>query len=255
MVNPIKQAFLRVLIALRAYPNILFVQSPGKMYEFSEMMRGVKFTGKESVLDFGCGAGMQALIIGTKCGSILGLDSSDRVTTRAQPKSELLRGRINSKFHCGLLEEAGLEDESFDKVFSFCVIEHIPNYEEVLRCIHRLMKKGGEFIFNVDSLASIDDPSIVEKHRVECEIAKYFEEHELRELLEQVGFTDIEIRPMLKSDYAQKLFIQELVTGEFGHGPVSNLFSFIRMKHEESRSKDRQKGLFLLARCRKSQDG
>ncbi len=247
----VKRGLLRVLIALRVYPSRYFLPSPRKAHEFTELLRGVKFSGNESVLDFGCGAGLQAFLIGTKCASILGLDLSDNLTTRAKPKSELLRGRINSKFHHGLIEEAGLEDESFDKVFSFCVIEHVPNYEEVLRCIYRIMKKGGEFIFDVDSLESIDDPKLIEKHRVDCYIERYFREDDLRELLERVGFTDIRISPLLRSDYAKQVFIEGLVEGRFASGFVKTFFGYIRLKREENRSRSKTKGLFLMAKCRK----
>lgn len=42
-------------------------------------------------------------------------------------------------------------DESFGLVFSNCVIEHIPNVENVLRETSRVLKKGGYFIFTVPS--------------------------------------------------------------------------------------------------------
>ena len=38
---------------------------------------------------------------------------------------------------------AGFEDDKFDVIYSVCVIEHIPNYEEVLREAFRTLKPGG----------------------------------------------------------------------------------------------------------------
>ena len=242
---------MRILILFRLYPNIYLSPHPGKVYEVKRLLSRTKFTGREAVLDFGCGSGLLTFIIGTKCNSVTGLDINEAGIQNARRKAELLRGRINVKFHCGPIEDADLKEESFDKVFSFCVIEHVSNYEEVLRILYRILKPGGELMFSVDTLASITDPIIIEKHRQTCMIEQYFKEDALRALLETTGFCDIEIHPLLVSEYAKRQWTDRVTSGNFGYWFPRTFLGYLKMKYCEAQAKSAQAGLFLEIKCRK----
>jgi SAM-dependent methyltransferase len=43
-----------------------------------------------------------------------------------------------------------LEDSSIDLIYSISVVEHLDNYNEIIKEIHRLLKPGGRFIFTLD---------------------------------------------------------------------------------------------------------
>lgn len=59
------------------------------------------------------------------------------------------------------------------------MIEHISNYVEVLREAYRILKKDGQMIFSVDCLESIEDNELLEKHKKEHYVEKYFKREEL----------------------------------------------------------------------------
>jgi len=50
---------------------------------------------------------------------------------------------------CGYLEDYK-DTKKFDRVYSICVIEHIPHFEEALEHIAKLLKKGGLFSLTFD---------------------------------------------------------------------------------------------------------
>ena len=169
-----KRVIYRLLIYFRLYPNIFFIFSPFKIYEFAELQKGLKFSGDEIILDIGCGSGLQTMLIGMRCKKVIGIDISEEAITAAKNVSCYMKGRINTEFCCVKLENAKFENEWFDKIFSFCVIEHISNYIEVLREAHRILKNDGQMIFSVDSLETIQDDKLLEKHKKQHFVEKYF---------------------------------------------------------------------------------
>jgi ubiquinone/menaquinone biosynthesis C-methylase UbiE len=99
---------------------------------------------RERVLDFGCGVGRLAPALSEEYGTYVGVDISRGMIERAR---RLNRGLSNAEFL--LSEEEGLpqfEDESFDAVFSFLVLQHFPNRRMIrayLREFARILAPGG----------------------------------------------------------------------------------------------------------------
>ncbi len=50
-----KRVLFRILVILKLYPHVFIVGQPGKIYEFCKLLKDVKFSGQETVMDFGCG--------------------------------------------------------------------------------------------------------------------------------------------------------------------------------------------------------
>ncbi|MBU0517774.1 class I SAM-dependent methyltransferase [bacterium] len=246
----LKNIVLSILIQFRIYPNLFFISNPLKIYEFKELTKNIGISKKDKVLDLGCGAGLQTLILGKKCKEITGVEISESAVASARRKSEKLRNRINSRFLCSKLEDAKLEDESFDKVFSICVIEHISNYEEVLKEIHRILKKQGQIVFSVDCLETITDSDLIEKHKKDHFVVKYFGIEELKTLLENTGFNKVDIYPIFKGPLARKLFV-EGIKNQFRYGFISSIMSYLALRKDEERCADLDKGIFLVAKCTK----
>jgi SAM-dependent methyltransferase len=91
------------------------------------------------VLEVGCGEGRGIDLILPKAKSYTALDKIEPIIASLRKKYPL------GKFISGNIPPfADLQDNSFDRVFSFQVIEHIDNDRLFLREIHRVLKPGGE---------------------------------------------------------------------------------------------------------------
>ena len=241
-----KHLLLKLLIALGLYPHIFFRKSPFKIYEFLELLRGTPLAPDDTVLDIGCGRSLQTFLLAQRGGKAVGVDIE--IPERAYVMLEhYLAGRIDCELRRSTLEDAGFAAETFDKVFSICVLEHIPNNEEVLREAYRVLKPGGRLAISVDSMAALGDPELEAKHMADHHVVKYFDPDELRAFLESCGFREVEVYPIFVSDYAKRLFTRKLWDWKGASLPRA-IFQWMRLRHHERRAKDRAKGLFLIAR-------
>ena len=100
----------------------------------------------------------------------------------------MLKKHINSTFLLTRLEEANFEKEFFDKIISLCVLEHIPNYLEVLKESYRILKNEGQFLISVDSLELITDEKLLKFHSKKYSVAQYFNINKLKTILQEIGF-------------------------------------------------------------------
>lgn len=66
-------------IYFRLYPHIFFTLNHFKIYEFKELLKEHKFSGKELILDLGCGAGLQTMLIGKRYKKVIGIYVSEKL--------------------------------------------------------------------------------------------------------------------------------------------------------------------------------
>lgn len=249
-IGPIGRLATRLLAFAGVFPHEILYPTPFKIYEFRELAGGIGREPAQRWLDVGCGNGFFTLLLGKKCREVVGVDVSREYIRIANFFASVLGDRVRATFHCARLEELGFPPASFDKVFSFCVIEHIDNYAEVLKEIHRLLRPGGELIFSADSLATIGDPALLEKHRRDSEVVRYFGREELESLLRTVGFRDVRVKAIFCSPYARDLFSEGIRT-RFVFGWVRPVFLYNRLQKEEKRFGPAERGLFLVARAQR----
>lgn len=99
------------------------------------------------VLDAGCGDGWYSAKMVTAGADVVGIDYSARGVAHAQ---SIVQG---AEFREASITELPFDDASFDRVFSFQVLEHLP-FEQVdagVREIARVTKPGGMMIVSVPS--------------------------------------------------------------------------------------------------------
>jgi ubiquinone/menaquinone biosynthesis C-methylase UbiE len=99
----------------------------------------------ETVLDLGCGAGIDLLLaaprVGTQ-GKVIGVDMTDEMVRRAR-ENVAAAGFQNVEVRQGLIEQLPVEDGSVDLVISNCVLNLSPEKPKVFAEIARVLKPGG----------------------------------------------------------------------------------------------------------------
>ncbi len=245
----LKKFVRKMLIRFRIFPSVYLYSSPFKIYEFKQLIKGEKFSKEDVVLDLGCGTGLQTLHIGKKCKQIIGVDPNESAIGHARKLSSECRSlNILNEFRCGKLEEENFCDNYFDKVFSICTIEHIPNYEETIKEIYRILKPGGKFLLSVDCLETIQDQKLLQKHKKDNYVIKLFKADELRNILETSGFKNVKVYPIFRSEFSRKLFIKG-IKNCFRYGKKFFLYYLVLIGKEALSKND--KGIFLIAKGEK----
>ena len=242
MLEIVKQVFR----ALPGYPRLVLSIWPFKFVEFDELGKLQPFTREDRVLDLGCGLGPQTLLLAEQCGHVIGLDTSESAIATLSAKASQ-RGMRNIEFLCTPLEKAGLPDASLDKVVSFSVIEHIPNYLQVISEVFRILKPGGHFVFSTDCLAGIPDDLRAE-HRKNHGVQVYFSIDGLKRILLDAGFQNVVVRPLFTTEYARNAFI-EGIHKHFVFGLAQAWAMLFRLKREQTTTGPY--AMFLVASARK----
>lgn len=128
------------------------------------------------ILDLGSGSGRDCYalsqLVGEK-GHITGIDMTESQVEVAKKYVDYHMEKFgfqtpNVTFVLGYIEklgEAGIEADSYDVVVSNCVINLVPDKEQVLREVFRVLKSGGELYFS-DIYASLDLPENIRTHQL-----------------------------------------------------------------------------------------
>ena len=193
--------------------------SPGGTDEIDEVMKGIDASGK-IVLDIGCGCGGAAihLIKNHVVKSVLGIDTESLVIQRAKELATKYNLSSVANFCCVEPGPLKIPDESVDLVFSKEVFLHVPDKDNLIKDIYRVLKPGG--LVAVSDWMRIDDnpPSIQMKEYIAaegldmymCSLKRY------KQALKNAGFIDIIIKDR-NAWYLEKAY-QELADIE---GPLN----------------------------------
>lgn len=220
--------------------------NPFKVYEFFRVMEGARLEREHTALDLGCGKGHWTLEIARRCEEVIGVDVSKSMVGTAQQFSRNSPLRHRVRFIHGRLEEAGLPEASLDRLFSFCVLEHIPNLPEVLREVSCLLKPGGEMHVSVDSLGTIEDSQVLQKHRQDHSVVQYFTPETLRAQLEEAGLTVLSIEPILTGSTARNEFLKR-INSSYKPNLLHHIQVYRQFRAEDEYHQD--KGIMLIARA------
>ena len=150
----------------------------------------------EKVLDLGSGGGIDVLLSARRVsptGFAYGLDMTDTMLELAE-RNRAEAGIENVRFLKGVIEAIPLPENVVDVVISNCVINLSADKRQVLSEAHRVLVPGGRFAVS-DIVFQGHIPQVL---RADLEawagcIAGALEEGTYRHLLEEVGFTDIEV--------------------------------------------------------------
>ena len=101
----------------------------------------------DTVIDLGSGAGNDCFIaraVAGETGKIIGIDFTEAMIDKARANAEKL-GFNNVEFRYGDIEKMPVTAGKADVIVSNCVLNLVPNKENVFKEIFRVLKPGGHF--------------------------------------------------------------------------------------------------------------
>lgn len=119
----------------------------------------------QTVLDLGCGAGLDLLIAAEKVGvegRVIGVDVSAEMLKRAKTNAERAGLADRIELREGQIEHLPVDDASIDWIISNCVVNLSPDKAKVFQEIHRVLKPGGKAL--IADLVADDLPEWVMTH-------------------------------------------------------------------------------------------
>jgi ubiquinone/menaquinone biosynthesis C-methylase UbiE len=135
-------------------------------------------TGRERVLDVGCGPGATALAFAERVASVVALDLTPAMLAQAR-RLAADRGLANVRFECGNAERLPFPDASFDLVTSRLAAHHVSDPAAMVAEVARVLAPGGVFLLSdtispedpardsfLNAFELLRDPSHVRDHRI-----------------------------------------------------------------------------------------
>jgi ubiquinone/menaquinone biosynthesis C-methylase UbiE len=127
-----------------------------RFYEAPLLLRMAGRLDGKRALEIGCGQGFGMEIILGQLGAaeVSGFDLDPRMVAIAQKHISLHAHR--AEVSVGDVTDIQAPDQSFDAVFDFGVIHHVPAWENAISEVRRVLKPGGIFVFEEVSKQALD---------------------------------------------------------------------------------------------------
>lgn len=168
----------------------------------------------DTVVDLGCGAGVECYIAARKTGpsgQVIGIDMLDNMLALARKPIEDVAqnlGYRNVSFKKGFLEQLPLADETVDLVISNCVINLSQDKRQTFAEIFRILAPGGR-IFISDVVTDDPCPPEIQNDAVlrgAC-LSGALVQPQLMNILESAGFSRIRV--------VKRFFYKEVLNHKF----------------------------------------
>ena len=150
----------------------------------------------DSVLDIGCGAGVDlcvaSLLVGSS-GSVFGVDITPAMVEKAK-HNVTIAGLSNITAYKSSFDELPIEDNSISIVISNGAINLAASKEAVLSEIYRVLINGGHLYFSdmIKDESNLEEICCKKESWADC-VAGTLKSDELTQFLEQVGFVDVKM--------------------------------------------------------------
>ncbi len=159
--------------------------------EFAQIKSG------DVVVDLGSGAGNDCFIaraVTGETGKVIGIDFTEAMIDKARSNADKL-GYNNVEFRYGDIEKMPLTAAVADVVVSNCVLNLVPNKNNVFKEIFRVLKPGGHFsISDVVLVGNLPDKLRSAAEMYAGCISGAIQKEEYMALVKSNGFTDITIQ-------------------------------------------------------------
>lgn len=177
----------------------------------------------DQVVDLGSGGGFDVFLAAREVGEngrVTGIDMTSTMISKARNNADKA-GFRNVEFRLGEIEHLPVADNSIDVIISNCVINLSPDKAQVFRDAFRILKPQGRLAIS-DVVATIELPEEMrndKKLHAGCMAGASLID-DLREMLEQAGFEQIEINPKDESrefirDWAPDTGVEDYVLSAY----------------------------------------
>ncbi|MBP7400950.1 MAG: arsenite methyltransferase [Chitinophagales bacterium] len=156
-----------------------------------------KIKAGDTVIDLGSGAGNDCFIARNETGEsgkVIGIDFTPAMIDKARANAEKL-GFNNVEFRQGDIEKMPVTSNVADVIVSNCVLNLVPDKNNVIKDIFRVLKPGGHFsISDVVLVGQLPDKLQKDAEMYAGCVAGAIQKEEYLELIKANGFTNITIQ-------------------------------------------------------------
>jgi SAM-dependent methyltransferase len=156
----------------------------------------------EIVVDLGSGAGFDCFLAARQIGDrgrVIGVDMTHEMLKKARDNAAHI-GAGNVEFRLGELEHLPIADDTADVVISNCVINLVPDKQQVFREAFRVLKSGGRLaVSDIISTAPLP-PELQSDPALLCGcVAGAAPAERIEDWLASAGFVDVRVTPKPES--------------------------------------------------------
>lgn len=179
-------------------------------------LKHLDISAQDTVLDIGCGGGMNINRMAKKAGKVYGIDYSEESVKLSKEVNsreiddgtvEVLEGNVAS---------LPFEDETFDIVTAFETVYFWPDIEKCFGEVKRVLKPDGTFLIGMETNGSDNLIMRFWQHFIDMEL---YDDNEIRGFLKNNGYSDITV---YLRDGRKK---QEIIRSEKGEEIVRDDYS------------------------------
>lgn len=137
------------------YGNVKF--SPFDVSGFKNYLREVMLLeavaprAGDTILDAGCAAGRQSLLMAERGARVIGMDISESFIVRAN-RERAARGGETAQFLVADIENLPFAPDSMDKILCAEILEHVIDFDAAFKELLRLLRPGGRLVMSVPNL-------------------------------------------------------------------------------------------------------
>jgi 2-polyprenyl-6-hydroxyphenyl methylase/3-demethylubiquinone-9 3-methyltransferase len=152
------------------------------------------------VLDIGCGGGLACEFLAKQKANVSGIDLSLNSIKIAEEHAR--ESLLQIDYQCGVAEHLPYDENTFDVVVCFDVLEHVEDLSKVISEAYRVLKKKGLFFF--DTINRTFQSKLIMiwlleyvVRQIPCGLHdwnKFINPQELTDIMESTGFGDIVIK-------------------------------------------------------------